>query len=90
MTRARSVYSVVSDQVDMCLSIGRVRLGFFGLGQVFLALCQIFLGWAGFWVKNHDPYLTCGLLWIKNYSPYLPVALIGSDFFDGSNQMALD
>jgi hypothetical protein len=73
---------------DLCLVLGQVGLtrassdpclvelgfsswlGYFGFGSMFL-------GWIGFWVKNHGLCSTRGFLRIKNYGQYPAVVLVG-------------
>jgi hypothetical protein len=55
MVRVRTVSSVRSDWISRCLSVGRVRSGFFGFRSCFSCLVRI-------WVKNYGMCLVHELL----------------------------
>jgi hypothetical protein len=77
---ARASLFDVSDRVFS------IWVGFFGFGLGFL-------GWAGFWVKNHGLYLARELLWVKITARTRMLhwsGRVGSVFSGGSGRVARD
>jgi hypothetical protein len=70
MACIRSISSIRSGRFDSCFLYCECRVGLFEMGWVFWLWGEVFFGWVRFWVKNHGPCSTRGLLRIKNYGQY--------------------